>query len=412
MSTNWKQTGLTVIGLGAGALILGGIVLYTVMSTAAPLHPNPQDVPTVLQAAPLPKWAGAVDQGRQVARARLVAKNLPGLSVAVGVGDEIVWAEGFGWADLEKRVPVAPGTRFRIGHASKGFTSAAVGLLLEKRALHLDDEIQVHVPSFPRKQWPVTLRQLMGHVAGVRHYDSEEDYMPTAPCERASEGLARFADHPLRFEPETRYAYSTFGWILVSAAIEAAAGEPFFTFMRGQIFEPLGMKDTTPDAPAEPIANRTIFYYPRFSGDPGFGPELATTVDYSCFAGAGGIQSTPSDMVRFGMAFISGTLLQPDTVRRLQTPQMLTSGEETQYGLGWTIETRSLAGVPTRLASHASRTLLGGTTTFLTYPERGIVVAVTSNISFADTRSIALDLAEAFATAPSPATPPLAAPRN
>ena len=105
-----------------------------------------------------------MEQGRQLARAGLVQQNLPGLSVAVGVGGDLVWAEGFGWADLEKRVPVGPGTRFRIGHASKALTSAAVGLLLEKGRLHLNDEIQTYVPAFPRKQWPVTLRQLMGHV--------------------------------------------------------------------------------------------------------------------------------------------------------------------------------------------------------------------------------------------------------
>lgn len=83
-------------------------------------------------------------------------------------------------------------------------------------------------------------------------------------------------------------------------------------------------------------------------------------------------------------------------VRRLQTPQLLASGEETAYGLGWMLETIPLAGEPTRLASHASRTLLGGSTSFMTFPERGIVVAVTSNISFADTRSMALKIAKAF----------------
>ena len=128
-----------------------------------------------------------------------------------------------------------------------------------------------------------------------------------------------------------------------------------------------------------------------------YGPELATTVDYSCFAGAGAFLSTPSDLVRFGMAISSGKLLQPATVKKLQTPQLLASGEETEYGLGWMLETVPLAGEPTRLASHASRTLLGGSTSFMTFPERGIVVAVTSNISNADTRSIALSIAQAFA---------------
>ena len=279
-----------------------------------------------------------MEQGRQLARANLVEQNLPGLSVAVGVGGDIVWAEGFGWADLENRVPVAPGTRFRIGHASKALTSAAVGLLLEKGRLQLGDEIQTYVPAFPRKQWRVTLRQLMGHMAGVRHYRNEVDYMPSAHCERASEGLQSFVDDPLQFEPETQSKYSTFGWILVSAAVEAASGAPFFAFMRTQIFEPLGMADTTSDSPTEPIPDQATFYYPRMSGDPSFGPELATTVDYSCFAGAGGFVSTPSDLVRFGMAVSAqgGKLLQPATVRKLQTPQALASGEETgTASAGW-----------------------------------------------------------------------------
>ena len=393
-----KETWLAAIGLGLGVLFAAGLGLYSFLnSMATPLHPNPQDVRSVTSAAPLPEWADAAEQGRQLARARLVEQNLPGLSVAVGAGGDVVWAEGFGWADIEKRVPVTPGTRFRIGHASKALTSAGVGLLLENDRLRLGEEIQTYVPAFPRKQWPITLRQLMGHVAGIRHYRNEVDYMPSAHCERASEGLQIFADDPLLFEPETQYKYSTFGWILVSAAVEAAAGEPFFTYMRTKIFAPLGMTATTPDSSTESIPDRATFYYPRFSGDPSYGPELATPVDYSCFAGASGFLSTPSDLVRFGMALSAGTLLDPATVKKLQRPQMLASGQETEYGLGWMLDTVTLAGEPTREAGHGSRTPLGGSTTFMTFPERGLAVAVTSNTSFAETRSIALKIAEAFA---------------
>src|SRR4029078_10158782 len=92
----------------------------------------------------------------------------------VATSGEIVWAEGFGWADLEKRVPVSPHMRFRIGTASTALTSAAVGLLLETDRLKLDEKIQTYVPDFPEKQWPVTLRQLMGHVAGVRSDGGDE----------------------------------------------------------------------------------------------------------------------------------------------------------------------------------------------------------------------------------------------
>jgi CubicO group peptidase (beta-lactamase class C family) len=395
----WKQKGLALIGWAVFVAVMVGVGIFSFVRSMAmpPLHPNPADVPSVIHAAPSQEWAEAAEQGRQLARTGLVERNLPGLSVAAGVGGDIVWAEGFGWADLENRVPVAPNMRFRIGHASKALTSAAVGLLVERGLLDLDEEIQTYAPAFPRQQWTVTLRQLMGHVAGVRHYDNEADYMPSEHCERASEGVQRFADDALRFQPETQYAYSTFGWILVSAAVESAANEPFFTFMRSRILEPLGMRDTTTESVTAPIPNLVTFYDPRFSGDPAFGPEVSTRVDYSCFAGGGAFLSTPSDLVRFGMAVSGGTLLKPATVSLLQAPQRLLSGEETEYGLGWMLATFPLAGEPTREAGHASRTMLGSSTSFVTYPEHRIAVAVMSNTSDASLKGIAVDVAQAFA---------------
>src|SRR5687767_3253248 len=175
------------------------------MSATPPLHPNPHDVPSVTDSVPLPQWGDAVEKGRQIVRADLIEQSLPGLSVAVGAGGDIVWAEGFGWADLENRVPVSPDTRFRIGTASKALTSAAVGLLLEKGRLKLDDEIQTYVPEFPKKQWPVTLRQLMGHLAGVRTDGGDEGPLFSVRCERTVEALPHFKDSALLCEPGTQY---------------------------------------------------------------------------------------------------------------------------------------------------------------------------------------------------------------
>jgi CubicO group peptidase (beta-lactamase class C family) len=125
--------------------------LFAYMTITAPLHPEPHGVPSVAHADPLEQWADAVErEGRQIMREGLTEQNLPGLSVAVGVGGEIVWAEGFGWADLENRVPVAPDTRFRIGTASKVLTSAAVGLLLETgsaEARRGDSDVRARVPE-------------------------------------------------------------------------------------------------------------------------------------------------------------------------------------------------------------------------------------------------------------------------
>jgi CubicO group peptidase (beta-lactamase class C family) len=391
---NRAETWLTLIAVAVGLPIVAVVAFVAFIANIEPLHPNPQAVPSVLHAAPLPRWAGAVEQGRQVVRARLAEQNLPGLSVAVGVAGDIVWAEGFGWANLESRVPVAPDMRFRIGHVSKALTSAGVGLLRQQGRLHLDDEIQEYVPAYPRKQWPVTLRQLMGHVAGVRHYrDTEWGDKPSAPCGRASDGVQSFANDPLLFKPQTQYRYSTYGWVLVSAAVEAVANEPFSTFMRTQIFTPLGMADTVSDSATEPVPNRVTSYYRNL------GSEVTTNVDYSCFAGAGAFLSTPSDLVRFGFALTSGTILQAGTVSLLQTRQQLMSGEDTDYGLGWMLDTVEVAGESTPLAFHASRTIEGASTSFLTFPERGLVVAVMANMSFADPKSIALAIAQVFGTA-------------
>jgi serine beta-lactamase-like protein LACTB len=411
----WFLVGLAIAGLIATAVV--GVFLWT-SATATQLHPDPQGVPSVASADPPQRWAAAADRARAFARASVSDLNLPGLSIAVGVDGEIVWAEGFGLADLgshdldfsgqlalgdavvmnPNRVGVTPETRFRIVGVSMALTSAAVGLLVEQGRLKLDEDIHVYVPAFPAKQWPVTVRQLMAHQGGIQN-DGGDEAPLMARCERTIDGLALddFAGHPLRFPPGTDRRYSTYGWILVSAAVEAAAEEPFFSFMRSRVFEPLGMHDTTPESWTEPIRNRATFYFPRFGGDTRYGPDLAREGDHACFAGAGAFLSTPSDLVRFGMAITSGALLRPETVRMLQTSLPLASGAETGTGLGWTLETVSLAGEPTRVARQDDRRSVGGSTTLLTFPDRGLVVAVTANITFVDTPAIALAIAEMFA---------------
>lgn len=401
---NWKQKGLAGIGVAAILIFtfVAGLFIY-MGASATPLHPNPHDMPSVASLPAPQQWRETVERARQIVKTSAATQNLPGVSVAVGAGGEIVWAEGFGWARLDNPVPVTPETRFRIGTASKVITSAAVGLLLEKGRLNLDDEIQGHVPAFPMKQWPVTLRQVMAHTAGVRRDAGDEepvsvreDEPKSLRCQGPADGLARFAERSLLFEPGTEYRYSNYGWILVSAAVEAAAAEPFATFMRKQIFEPLGMNDTTAESSVEPSPDRMPFYFPRFSADPRYGPDEGREVDYSCFAGSAAFLSTPSDLVRFGLAINGGKVLKPATVQLLQAPQRLASGQETGYGLGWDLETVTLAGEQMRVAGHDGELMGGTVASFITLPN-GILVAVTSNIGFADTASIAFKVAETFA---------------
>ena len=345
---------------------------------------------------PAAEHADAVDRARLFVRAFVVEENLPGLSLAVGIASEVVWAEGFGWADFDERRPVTLKTLFRVGGVAMPMTATAVGLLHERGLLDLDAPVRDYVPGFPEKAWPVTTRQLMGHVAGVRHppFDEELLYMRDH-CESPLDGLEHFADDPLRFAPGTRYRYSSYGWTLVGAVVEAAAGEPFLDFMQREVYDPSEMRDTVFDDVLRPAARRTHFYWP-FGG--GNAVEDANDADNSCIQGAGAVLSTPSDVVRFGLATLDGRLLRSETLDLLRTPLTLESGESTGYGLGWFVGSAPLGPEAKATIFGHGGSSVGGFTSLLTLPEHGIVVAVTTNVSLANKLpSLSLRLARFFA---------------
>jgi serine beta-lactamase-like protein LACTB len=374
MPRSRMQTWLAVMVAGAGLLVAAVVGRWAYVSATPPLHPDAQSVRTKGEVAPDGAWARKPDEARELVRAAVAEQNLPGLSVAVGAGNGIVWAEGFGWADLESRVPVTPETRFRIGTASTALTSVAAGLLVQQGRLKLDERIQTYVPEFPEKPWPVTVRQVMAHRAGLRSDSGDEGPLLGRPCKRPVEGLEVFKDKDLLFEPGTQYRYSAYGWILMSAAIEAVAGEPFLTFMRRQVFDPLGMDDTKADDATEGVAGRATPYFPRFAADPRYGPDIMREVHYSCYAGASVFVSTPSDLVRLAMALERGTLLEPATVQLL----------------------RSLSGPPAPIIAHDGESLGGMVATLMTFTEHDLVIAVTSNTSYADTRALAARIGDVF----------------
>lgn len=398
MFKGWNriETWLTlgVAGIGLILLGVGGLFIY-MSATAQPLHSDAGAVPST-QSAPSPKWTAAVESARRAVRAGVTEQNLPGLSVAVGIGDEIVWAEGFGFANLETKTPVTPDMRFRLGTASIPLTSASVGVLLERGQLKLDDEIQSVVPEFPKKPWPVTLRQIMAHTAGIANDGGDEGPLFGEQCERPVDAFRHFVDRDLRFEPGTEYRYSRFGWIVVSAAIEAASKESFQAFMQKQIFAPLGMDNTLADAGTDAIEDRATSYFPKFAADPRYGPDPMRDLNLSCYMGSSAFMSTASDLVRFTMALSSGKLLQPATVALLQSEQQLASGAGSGYGLGWDIETVTVDGRQTQSIGHDGDLLGGIAVTLMSLPEHGIVIAALSNTSYADTPALALQIAEAF----------------
>ena len=416
-----------VIVLGAIAALIVAIAALPsfLWATAKPLHPEPQNVPSAVQSEPSPQWAAAVGRARQIVRTVVSEQNLPGLSVAVGAGGDIVWAEGFGWADVETRAPVTPETRFRMGTASTALTTAAVGVLLEKDRIRLDEEIQAYLPQFPKKQWPVTLRQLMGNVSGVGIAETNDWRLSRERCERAADALPIVADGPLLFQPGTQFQQSPRGWVLVSAAVEAAAEQPFLAFMRDQVFQPLGMANTGAESPKEEnpehigedaedpppfraiheviiepwrVVTRTqgestagvstspaTYYAPQFGPHPvyQYALQVPGLRNLSCYAGAMAFFSTPSDLVRFELGMNGGTLLRPATVQSLEAFGRTAGGYDGELPGVRVIFERELPGI--KLVS------------VVTIRERGIVVAVMSNSTSADTSAVARAVGDAFA---------------
>lgn len=328
-------------------------------------------------------YAGAIAFSRTLIDELMETSGTPGMSVAVGIDGEIVWAEGFGYANVEHRVPVWEETKFRIGSVSKPLTAAAVGLLIEQGKLDLDAPVQRYVPSFPEKRWPITPRLLAGHLSGMRHYRGGE-MLSAQRYRTVSEGLTIFQDDSLLFEPGERYSYSSYAWNLISAVVEGASGEDFLGFMQANVFDALGMTHTVAEHTDSIIPHRTGYYHRSQGG----WIINAPSVDNSYKWAGGGFISTPSDLVRFGFAHLGEDLLQAGTIRTLWTPQTTNAGRPTGYGIGWYVTSED--GVVTR-ASHGGGSV-GGTAGFLIRPSERAVVAILGNMSQAPTGGLILTL--------------------
>jgi CubicO group peptidase (beta-lactamase class C family) len=317
-------------------------------------------------------YAAAIEESRRMMDSLLYAGRSPGMDIAVSMHGEVVWSEGFGYADLEHQVEVIPGkTRFRIGSVSKPLSAAAVGRLMDKNQIDLDLPIQTYVPYFPEKNYPVTLRQIGGHLAGIRHYRNRE-FMMAKHFNTVEEGISVFKDDSLLFEPGTRFAYSSYGFNLLSAAVEGASGEKFLDYMQREVFDPLGMISTTADMNDSVILHRASFY----EVNDAMQFENAPYVDNSYKWAGGGFLSTTLDLLKFGEAHMAPGYLSAATLAVLTSPQVLVNGDTTDYGLGWFSWDEN----GRKFFSHGGGSI-GGITDFVVYPEGEFAIAVLSNSS-------------------------------
>ena len=321
------------------------------------------------------KYSQAIEESQRLVDSLFQTGRTPGMDIAVSIHGKIVWSEAFGFADLEHQVPILPGvTRFRIGSVSKPITSAALGRLMDMGKIDISLPVQAYVPYFPLKLYPVTVKQVGGHISGIRHYRNQE-YLMAERFNTVGEGLDIFKDDSLLFEPGTAFSYSSYGFNLLSAVIEGASGEEFLSFMQEQVFDPLGMSSTCADKNDSIILHRASFYELNVSGR----YVNARYVDNSYKWAGGGFISTTADLLKFGEAHMHPGYLSEATLAMLTTPQVLANGDTTNYGIGWFVgEEYGLKRI-----SHGGGSI-GGITDLLIYPEKEFVLAVVSNSS--DTR--------------------------
>lgn len=344
--------------------LLSILLLYV---TAVAGQPIPDSKPIRDKA-----YQGAIQQAKHFIDSLRLKQDIPGISICVGTKEKILWAEGFGYADLESKWPVTPQSKFRLGSVSKSLTSLAVGRLVEEGKLDLDAPIQQYVPSFPRKKYPITSRQLATHTAGIRHYGPNDLLTCLKRYKTVQEGLVIFSNDSLLFQPGTAYNYSTYGYNLLSAVIEGASHTDYLAYMQDAVFAPLHMISTGADYSDSIVTDRVRFYEHQQAR-----LVNANQVDNSYKWAGGGLLSTPSDLVRLGQGLLSGLVLKKETVALLFTPQSLQNGKSTQYGLGWRIGTDSRE----RRIVHHGGTIDGGRTFLLLYPDADLIVAITANMS-------------------------------
>ena len=263
-------------------------------------------------------------------------QQIPAATVAVSSGGQVVYAKGFGKADIENNLPAARDTLIRTGSIAKPISAVAAMTLMESGKLDLDAPVQKYCPALPQKQWTVTTRELLAHTSGIRHYKDDE-IESTKHYNSMSDGFTIFASDPLLFEPGTKFSYSTYGYTVVGCVIEGASGGKFFDYLREHVLLPAGMTHTFVDDSYEIVAHRARGYR-VVSGQ----VQNAGPMDSSYKIPGGGLVSTAEDIVKFGAALTDGKLVKPETLKMMWTPSqkpMLDNGKPATYGLGFAVLT-------------------------------------------------------------------------
>lgn len=256
----------------------------------------------------------------------------PGAAVLVMKEGKPLLRKAYGTADLELGVAMTPEHVFRIGSMTKQFTAVAVLMLMEQGKLALDDPMTRFLPDFPVGKRTVTIRHLLTHTSGLVSYTDIPEWRPLQRKDMTvNELIGLTKDKPFEFEPGERWAYCNSGYILLGAVIEKAAGTTYEEFLRKNIFEPLGLKDTYYDSTTRIIPRRIPGYGPGSSNGFANADYLSMTQPYA----AGSLLSTIDDLAAWNEALLAGKLVKRESLETAWSNHKLKDGSATGYGFGW-----------------------------------------------------------------------------
>jgi len=317
----------------------------------------------------------------------MTANSVPGISVAVVQNGQPIWSAGFGMSDLEDSAPATSSTLYRLGSISKSITAVAMLQLYERGKLDLDAPVQKYCPAFPQKDSPITSRQLLAHLSGIRHYN--QDGKGDVPDDSArhfssmEESLQLFVNDPLLSKPGAQFHYSTYGYTLLGCVLEGAASQKYVDFVRENVFRPAAMDHTQADDFFAIVPHRTRWYHKDKSG----AVHNAGVLDSSYKIPGGGLISSADDMANFEAAILAGRLLKPSTQELMLTAQRTADGKLTSYALGW--------GVTDKFGLHVighDGGQQGTSTAMIVAPQKSAGVVVLANMDNLDANALAENL--------------------
>jgi serine beta-lactamase-like protein LACTB, mitochondrial len=320
-------------------------------------------------------WIVARGYRREIASVRGLVRKMkrafaaPGVSVAVAADGKLVWSQSCGFADRKRRRLVSRTTQFRIGSVSKTLTAATAARLHQHGHLDIDKAIREYVSAYPRAAPAATVRQLGGHLGGIRHYDGGET-INTRHYSSVTDSLRVFINDPLVAPPGEQFHYSSYGFNLIGAAVETATGADFASSVASTLLRPLGMSRTSVGRP--PLGG-TRFYEVTGARRAVAAPQIDLSDRYP----SGGFLSTAEDLVRFGIGVTSGRFLDFRSQSLLFTSQRTRGGPETGYGFGFEVGKSPMGPV----AGHTGN-VVGGTGFIFIHPRTRVVVAMVTNVGF------------------------------